>query len=156
MVNGYAAVFWLIAAVILFLIENATYQLVCIWFSIGALGAMAASFFGATLTVQLAIFLIVSIAVLIFVRPFVKDKVKFKRSATNADALIGKIGIVVQKIDNAAQSGRVTVNGLGWAARSQEDGAVIQEDSRVKILRIDGVKLIVEPVDWVEIQTERE
>lgn len=38
--------------------------------------------------------------------------------------------------------GRVTLEGTDWAARS-EDGSKIPEGTPVKVVRIDGAKLIV-------------
>lgn len=144
--NGMAAVAWLGLAVLLFVIESATYQLVCIWFSVGAVLAMLAGLLGAPFGVQLTVFLIASVLTLILGRPIVKDKISFQKSPTNADSVIGQTGVVVECIDNVRQTGRVTVRGLDWTARCVEPPVVISEGSRVKILRIDGVKLIVEPI----------
>lgn len=145
MVGGAGALFWLVAAVILFLIESATVQMVCIWFACGALFSMLASFAGASFVVQMVIFLVTSVAVLIIGRPLLLDKLSHRRVPTNADRVIGQTGVVVEPVDNIAQTGRVRANGLDWTARS-EQGDFIPENTQVIVKYIDGVKLIVEPL----------
>lgn len=152
MTGTYAAIFWLIIAIILFIIEGAVLQLVCIWFAFGALVAMLSSFFGAPFIVQLILFFISSISVLLIWRPMLKAKLTPKKTATNADAVIGQIGHVVSDIDNVMQTGRVIADGLDWTARSKDDG-VILSGQKVRILQIDGVKLIVEPIAEYETDT---
>lgn len=144
--NAVGAVVWLIIAVILFVIESATYQMVCIWFAFGSVLGMFAAWLGAPVWLQLLVALVSSVAVLFFLRPIVKEKIRVKKSPTNADLVIGQIGVVKETVDNVLQTGRVTANGLDWTARTPQDGVVIPEGERVRALRIDGVKLIVEPI----------
>lgn len=139
-----AAIVWLIIAVVLFVIEGATVQMLCIWFACGAVVAMLASFLGAPLWLQMALFLITSMAVLAIARPILKKKLAVKREATNADRVVGMVGLVTEEIDNIAETGRVSANGLHWTARS-EDGKVIESGTQVLVKQIDGVKLIVQP-----------
>ena len=61
----------------------------------------------------------------------------------NSDAKIGKIGIVTEDIDNIKAIGAVKLDGLEWSAKSADDG-VISKDQQVKVVAIEGVKLIVE------------
>ena len=60
------------------------------------------------------------------------------------ESLIGKNAVVSETIDNLKSAGRVTVNGLSWMARSRDDGKIIEKDAVVRIIRVEGVKLIVE------------
>lgn len=135
---------WLIIAGTLVFIEATTVQLVCIWFAVGSLFAALAAFVGAPFWLQLLVCLISSIAVLIVGRPLLLDKLQKNRQPTNADRLIGQYGVVKQEIDNLKQTGRVSASGLDWSARS-EYGEIIPPETPVLILRIDGVKLIVQP-----------
>ena len=50
-------------------------------------------------------------------------------------------------MDNRAAKGTALVNGLEWSARAVSDDMIIKEDTLVKIVRIEGVKLIVEPLN---------
>jgi membrane protein implicated in regulation of membrane protease activity len=64
---------------------------------------------------------------------------------TNADMMIGKEALVTEDIDNVEATGAVSVGGKVWTARSA-DGGRIKSGAVVSVLRIEGVKLIVEPV----------
>ncbi len=136
---------WLLVAGALIAIEAGTVQLVCIWFACGAVLAALAAMAGIPFWAQLLICLVASVAVLIVGRPILIDRVKVRRLATNADRVVGQVGVVKQQIDNLNQTGRVNANGLEWTARS-EHGNIIPAGEPVLVLRIDGVKLIVEPL----------
>lgn len=142
---GLAPVLWLAAGIILAVAEGVTVQLVAIWFALGALVSAVAAVLGLPFVGQLLIFVLVSALLLVCTRPFVKKKLQVKKQSTNADQVIGKIGIVQESIDNVAESGRVSVMGLSWSARSK-DGTTIEAGSKVIVLAIEGVKLIVEPL----------
>ncbi|MDL2234216.1 NfeD family protein [Ruminococcaceae bacterium OttesenSCG-928-L11] len=143
--TGSVGVFlWLIIAVGLFVVEGITVQLVSIWFAVGAIVAVLPAALGGPFWLQLAVFLLFSILFLFIIRPVVKDKLIKKRQPTNADMVIGKIGVVLEEIDNIREVGRVSANGLTWSARS-ETGEVIPGDASVLVKKIEGVKLIVVP-----------
>lgn len=136
--------YWLIAAAVFIIIEIMTLGLTTIWFAGGALiGAITAAF-GASIFVQVILFIAVSIVLLVFTRPFAQRYLNGKTVKTNADSLIGKTGIVTSTIDNLQAQGQVTINGLEWTARSTEDRIRIPEKTEVIIRSIAGVKLIVE------------
>ena len=61
------------------------------------------------------------------------------------DDLVGKEAKVTEKIDNLNQTGRVVLNGMDWSARTTI-GGTIDVDTIVKVVEVQGVKLIVEPV----------
>lgn len=145
MTGATGALFWLVLAVVLFVIESVTVQMVCIWFAFGALAGMLASFIGAPVLLQLMIFLVTSIAVLIAGRPIVMNRLATRREATNADRVVGQLGIVIEQIDNIAQTGRVSANGLDWSARCEYD-VIVPKGSKVLVKHIEGVKLIVQPL----------
>ncbi|MGI6403229.1 MAG: NfeD family protein [Oscillospiraceae bacterium] len=144
--GSFGALIWLILAAGLIIVESMTVQLVCIWFAVGSLLAAMASYVGAAFWLQLLICLLSSLAVLIVGRPLLLDKLTVRRQATNADQVVGQLGMVTQRIDNLQQTGRVSANGLDWSARS-EGGQAIPQGMPVEVLRIDGVKLIVRPVN---------
>lgn len=79
---------------------------------------------------------------LVITRPLVKKYIHPKMQRTNADKVIGQIGIVCQDIDNINATGQVKVDGKVWSARSI-DNQIITENSEVIIEKIEGVKLIV-------------
>ena len=137
-------IMWLVALVLLIIIEIATMGLTTIWFAGGALIAAIAAGLQAPLVVQIVLFLVVSILLLYFTRPiavkyFNKDRVK-----TNAESLVGKQAIVISEVDNLQGIGQVTVGGMEWMARTTEAGVKLPVGSVVNIVAINGVKLIVE------------
>lgn len=133
---------WLAILIIMVVIEIVTLGLTTIWFAGGALVAFISSLLGAGLPIQIVLFILVSLLLLLGTRPlavkyFNKDRVK-----TNAESLIGTVGIVMQEIDNLHAQGMVQVNGQEWTARSTDD-TVIEKGKEVLIEEIRGVKLIV-------------
>lgn len=137
-------IFWASAAVLFLIIEAATVGIASIWFALGSLCALVAALLGAPLWLQIAWFIVISIATLIFTRPFVKRFVHAKRQPTNADRVIGSVCKVTETVDNIAGTGCVSADGKLWSARSI-DGIIIEEGSLVEIKEIQGVKLMVVP-----------
>ena len=137
-------IIWLVILIVLLVIEVITLGLSTIWFAGGALAAFIAALLGANVAVQVVLFLAVSIILLIFTRPVVMRMLNKHKTATNAESLIGEQAIVTQTINNLMGRGEVFINGLEWMARSQQYNDTIEKDTVVRILRIDGVKLIVE------------
>ena len=134
---------WLAVLIGAIVLEIVTTQIVSIWFAAGALASLIATLAGVSnVWIQLLIFVLVSAIALIITRPLVKKLVNRQAEPTNADMVLGKTGIVTEKIDNLAPSGLVKVNGSVWTARSA-DGSVIEEGERVIIKEISGVKLLV-------------
>ena len=136
---------WIVFAVIMAVCEAATTQLVSIWFVIGAVAAAITTIFTPSIFIQVVVFLAFTAASLIITRPLAKKLLKkTKNVSTNADRLIGQTGVVIADILSNHDVGQVKINGEIWSARS--DFAPVTKNSKVKVLSIDGVKLIVEPV----------
>lgn len=137
------SLFWLGAVVVLGIIEALTVGLVTIWFALGALAALISSLFGGPLWLQILLFIVVTAVTLFTTRPLVKKYFsKNSHKATNADMVIGKDAMVIQKIDNLSGTGAVKVMGKEWSAVS-ENGEEISEGEIVIPVKIEGVKLIV-------------
>ena len=138
---------WLILFVVFIVAEVVTAgALVSIWFCIGSLAAMIAARAGTPIMVQIVVFLVVSVALLILTKPFIKKVLKTKNEPTNADVIIGRIGVVVEDINNLEEKGAVKIDGKLWTARSLDEDKAIQKDSKVRIVKIQGVKVLVEEV----------
>lgn len=136
-------IFWLAAFLAFAIGEAVTVGLVSVWFAVGALGGLFAAALGAGLWLQTAVFLGVSALTLALFKPLSSKFLKPRYSATNADRVIGATALVTETIDNAQAQGQVKVKGQIWSARSAQD-TVIPEGRDVKVLRIEGVKVIVE------------
>ena len=137
-------VVWLILMVVFLIAEACTVSLVSIWFAVGSMGALIASMCDAQLWIQIAVFLVLSATLLACMRPFVKKFIKPKITATNADSIIGSEGFVTEDIDNLSARGQVKLGGMFWSARSTSADP-ISKDTKVKVDRIEGVKVFVSP-----------
>jgi membrane protein implicated in regulation of membrane protease activity len=136
-------IFWLIAIVLLCVVEGLTFSLVCIWFAGGAVVALFASLFGLGAAYQYAAFVVVSGALLCFTRPVVKRFFAAKKTSTNADRVIGKTAVVVKKVDPVIGVGQVKVLGQIWSCRPEDGASVFEEGAIVDVTGISGVKAIV-------------
>lgn len=141
------SVFWLVAMVVLLIVEAAIPGLVSIWFAIGALAALISALFHAPVWLQLVWFLVVSVLTLILTRPLVKKYVNSRTTPTNADMGIGKDAVVTERIDNLHAKGAVLLDGKTWTARMSSETQTADVGETVRVLRIEGVKLIVEKID---------
>lgn len=138
--NGIA---WLILFVVLIIIEALTVGLTTIWFAIGSLAAFGLECIGLGLPIQVIAFIVISVILFIVTRPIAMKYFNKDREKTNAESLVGRTALVMEKIDNIHAAGKVEVNGLEWTARTDDESIVIEKDTKVRILGIEGVKLIV-------------
>lgn len=142
--------YWLIIGILLSAFEIITPGFVIICFGISALIVSLLAFLGVSnLTVQVIIFSVLSLLFTVLSRTIFK-KYLMKNSNSNKiqsslEKLIGSHGVVIESINNDISTGRVMVNSENWAARSV-DNSIIEKNSKIKVIKIDGIKLIVEPV----------
>lgn len=134
---------WFVAFLVFIFLELITVNLVTIWFAIGAIAAAITTIFTDSIIIQSIVFVVVSVISLLITKPLVKKFKKFDITPTNSDRVIGKIGDVVKKI-SPNKYGEVKVFDSIWTAKSDKE---IKVGEKVKILSIEGVKLIVEKED---------
>ena len=79
------------------------------------------------------------------------DKFNVTLTRTNVDALIGKEGVAKTDI-NSLDGGVAKVMGELWLSRTEENN-IVKEGSKVRVIRVEGVSLIVEGVDEKECIT---
>lgn len=138
---------WLGILIVALVVEATTAGLLSIWFVPPALVSMLLAFFNVPTYLQVIVFFGLSIILIVLSRTIWKKYTTFKPiEPTNADALIGKTGIVTSKINNINSVGEVKISGQYWSARSF-DGSEIPEDSMVEIVSIEGVKLICKTIE---------
>ena len=138
---------WLIVFIVLTAIEMATFQLVTIWFAVGAVAAFITSLFSTSLEIQLIVFLAVSMLLLILVRPIAGRFLQTKTVKTNVDSLIGDYATVTARIHNQEGFGKAVICGQEWTAAAEKDDEIIEAGSRVVVTGIRGVKLIVAKIE---------
>jgi len=136
---------WLMILVVLVAGEAITVGLTFMWFAVGAVGGLIVAALGGEIWLQVVVFLVLSTVTLVLVRPVAAKLLTPGISPTNADRILGQIALVTQNVDNIAETGQVKIFGQTWTARS-EAGETIPAQTRVRILRIEGVKVFVKPV----------
>lgn len=137
---------WIVAAMVLFIAELFTPGFFTAGIGMGCLAAGMAHVMGWAIEVQITALVTVTIVVFLTLRPlFLKYLDSETGITTNTEALIGKQGYVLEKIDLSAHSGRIIVGGEDWKAVSIDD-EVIKERARIEVVRIDGTHLIVRQV----------
>ena len=142
-ITAYLPVYWLIALVVFLVIEAATLGLATIGFAGGALVALIAAMCGAGIVIQIVLFLVVSLVLLFFTRPLAVRFLNKDTLKTNVDRVVGMEGVVTEEISNLAGTGKVSLGGNVWTARTENEGGTIPVDAVVTVLRVEGVKLIV-------------
>ena len=132
---------WILAALVCGIIEVMSVSFVFLMFAIGALAAGIAAACGANLMVQLIVFIIVSVALLVVLRPFLKGRIERSNNyvPSNTDRLIGKSGYVTETVGE--RHGRIQFSGGEWSARTE--GPELPVGAEVRVDRIDGATAVV-------------
>jgi len=136
---------WLVLLVVFLVVEAATVGLVSLWFAAGAVGGLVTALLGGGIWMQIGVFILISAAALMVMRPLIQRYVSPKMVATNSDRIIGMEGVVTERIENLKAMGQIRVGGAIWSARSAGD-VPVEKGTLVRVLRIEGVKVYVEPV----------
>ncbi len=140
---------WILGALVCGIVEVMSVSFVFLMFAIGALAAGIADACGADLTVQVIVFIVVSIALLVILRPFLKGRID--RSSgyvpSNTDSLIGKTGYVTEAVGE--RHGRIQFSGGEWSARTE--GPTLPVGAEVRVDRIDGATAVVSAVEPTQL-----
>ena len=141
-------IIWAVIIIATIVIELATDNLVTIWFSLGAVAALIALALGASEWIQLIVFVGASAIFLIATRPLTKRMMQRSIIKTNADKVIGQVGVVTSKI-TPGEIGEVKVDNNLWRAINL-DGKTFEEGEKVLIDAISGIKVVVSKVNEEE------
>lgn len=136
------ATLWVVAGLVLCLAEVISLTFVLLSFGVAAFAAAVVAAFTPGWDWSLAAFAVVSLVCLFALRPMAVRRLHrqpAEGAATNAEALIGRIGTVAVDIP-AAGRGRVRVGGEDWSASS---GEVLPSGTPVVVEGIEGVTLKV-------------
>lgn len=134
---------WLGAAVLLAAGEAAGGELFLLMLAGGALGGSAAAFLGAPVWGQALAFALVSIILVVGVRPLVRRRLlaALPEHDTNTAALTGRDGTVVEAVGSA--SGLVQIGGDTWTARPLIEGETFETGDKILVHQIEGATAIV-------------
>jgi membrane protein implicated in regulation of membrane protease activity len=107
------------------------------------LGAVADGLGGGELAAWI-VFFVGSVSSLGFLRPLAVAHMRIPpQIRTGTAALIGRHGIVLERIANAEGVGCVKIDGEVWTARSLDDDHVIEQGKRVEVVQIKGATALV-------------
>lgn len=137
--------YWLIAALLFFVLELLTPGFVVACFGVGALLGMVAAFIGLGFVWQVLGFVLGSILALFLLKPLL-ERVSYRPPlATGVEALYGREGRV--SVAFKGSRGRIMIDDVEWPAELQDPSQSVSEDERVRIVRHEGNLLIVEPTN---------
>ncbi len=141
---------WLGVLALTLIIELCTMELVSIWFTLGAIIPFILSAIGGIyIELQIAIFVVVSALLIIFVRKYAKKLLlKNMNEKTNLDSIVGKHFRVVEET-TFEKNGTVKINDVVWSIMG-ENQETIEKGSIIEVLRVEGNKLIVKKVEEIE------
>jgi membrane protein implicated in regulation of membrane protease activity len=111
-------------------------------FAVGAVGGAAAAGLGGGIVAQVVVFVVVSVALLVFVRPLAYRNRQRPEQRSGVDALKGRQAVVLERVDGSA-GGRIKLGGEVWSARALEHGRVFDPGQQVDVVEIDGATAVV-------------
>ncbi len=142
---------WLAVTVIAIVVEIITPELVSLWFAIGGIVGIAFSFIpGLPWWGEIIIFAVLSMILLLSLRPVLSKYLKRKSLATNVDRLIGQDIRMITKAD-FDNLGSAKIGDVVWSVKSENQSSLLA-DEIVRIVAVDGNKLIARHIE--NAQTE--
>ena len=136
---------WLIVAGVFLVLEIFTLGFLVFWLGIGCLLAALISLITDSILIQTSIFVLSSGLLIFATKPLVKKFAEKDNAKTNVYSLSGKKAIVIEDIDWTTGSGQIKFEGQVWSAKTEEQ-VNIEKGTEVEIIKIEGVKAFVKPV----------
>jgi membrane protein implicated in regulation of membrane protease activity len=133
---------WMALAALFIVGEIFTQGFFLLWFGIGAAVAGLLAILGLGVGWQLGAFVVVSGVLFVVSRRLAEKISKKQPPGIGADRFVGLEGIVLEKIDNVKNTGRVRVQKDEWRADS-ETGELIPEGEKIVVTRLDGTHMVV-------------
>ena len=154
-------VVWLIAAVVLLLVEFLLPDPVTVWFGLSAavVWLLSLIFQNMPWYWEVILFVVLSIGLLVAMPPrrmkmFLKKIKRQTEQETDFEYILKHIGVVQENVNNDLSTGLVKINGVVWSARSV-DNTLIEKGSIVTIDSVDGNKLYVKKKEEEQSQEEQ-
>jgi len=133
----------MIFAALFFIAEIFTMGFFILWFGIGAAVAGAFGILGFNAGWQWGSFVVVSGVLFASTRRLAERLTRKQPPGIGADRFIGKVGVVLESVDNVNNTGQVRIDKDKWRADSDSD-EVIPVGKRVKVVGLDGTHLVVQ------------
>src|SRR5262245_52948568 len=134
------ALLWLVVAFVATVLEVSIPHFGSAFVGAGAIAAAATAFLGFGLSVQLTTFIIVMVVSLVTLRSRLLGRLGGPGVPSRTAPLVGRHGIVTHDIEPTLGTGRITVAGEDWAARSTEP---IPVGPKITVPGADGIVLEV-------------
>ena len=135
-------VWWMIAAGVFAIGEIATLGFFLGPIAIAAVTAAIVALAGGGLAAQWIVFIAVSLASLLVLRPIARRHLRTpSQLRTGTAALIGRSAVVLERVDR--DGGQVKLAGEVWSARSYDDDEAFEPGARVEVMKIDGATALV-------------
>lgn len=138
-----AAIIWIVLIIVFAAIEIITVGLTSIWFAGGALAALICYALGINEIGQFVVFVVVSLVLLCFTRPWALRYLKPHLVKTNYEQVIDENVCLTETVNNLKGTGTAVYKGQEWTARAYEDYKVFEAGSIVKVKEIRGVTMYV-------------
>jgi membrane protein implicated in regulation of membrane protease activity len=139
-----AWILWLIAAVIFAVAEVINLSFFLFPFAIGAAGAAVVGLAGGGVALELITFAALTGVSFTVVRPIARRHLTVPpQIRTGTAALVGRTGIVTERIANDEGVGAVRLDGEVWSARAYDEDQVIEAGTRVQVMEIRGATALV-------------
>ena len=138
---------WTLVGILCLILELTSGDFFIMCFSIGAFVTAIVAAFVPSFTVQVIVFAVASLLCLLFVRPLALKYFHRKDPdrPSNADAMVGRRGVVTEKIE-AGGYGRVKIDGDSWKACGENDMA-LEKGTRVEVTEINSIIITVKPCE---------
>ena len=146
-IETYMWIIWLVLFVAMLIVEACGPALVSIWFSFGAIVALILSFIpGVEWWIEVIVFVVISVATLLALRPILKKYVRRNKYNTNIDSFTGKQGYVIEDI-TYLKPGAVKIGDVSWTAIPVNKNEKILENEIIEVVAVNGNKLSVKKVE---------
>ena len=134
---------WIIVAIAGIIIDIVTSGYVFFVFTVGSIFAIISGMFGATNTIQILVFLLVSAATFGISYPIIKKTLRqtVKKTLRMEEEYIGRELIADEDI---ADKALIKIEGIYWTVKNLN--GVIKKGDRIKVVGIEGNKILVEKV----------
>lgn len=137
------AIVWIGLIIVFAAVEIATVGLTSIWFAGGALAALLGYAIGLNEIGQFIVFVVVSVVLLIFTRPWALKYFKPRLVKTNYDQVVGDNVCLTEAVDNVRGTGTAVYKGQEWTARAYDENQTFEAGTIVTVKEIRGVTLYV-------------
>lgn len=139
----YMLYIWIGFFILSVIVEANTMNLIAVWFMPGTLAAAILALLSVPVWIQVLVWLVITVAVFASTWRLSARLRRPRVHPTNADRVIGQSAVVTENISDRTQTGQVRVMGQIWSARTDDTADEIPTGTEVRVLRIEGVKLVV-------------